>query len=280
MTSSLYLGEVMHQRLRPVRHRLSYRVGQGLFDLDELPALDRRLRLFGHNRAAPISFHDRDHGDGSGDLRGWALRELAKAGVVADWGALRILCMPRVFGFVFNPLSVWFCHDRAGQLRALLYEVNNTFGERHVYAIEAGGDGCQIRQACDKAFYVSPFLGMDMRYRFRIAPPAEAALVAISVHDPEGPVLAARFAGRRRRLSDGSIAALLLGLPFMTLKVVAAIHWEALRLWLKGVPFVPRTPPNGGDRQPLQDSRSALRLRRPCVTPPARASCPAKPSTP
>lgn len=236
MSSALYTGEVAHVRLRPLRHRLRYRVAQGLFDLDELPELSGRLRLFGHNRAAAFSFHDKDHGDGSGDLRGWLARELARAGLPGACGRVRVLCMPRMLGFVFNPLSVWFCDDAHGRLAAVVYEVNNTFGGRHAYVLPAAAAEGPLRQACGKAFHVSPFLPMALTYAFRLSPPEAEVTIAISAEDADGPVLGASFAGRRRPLTDAGLARVLLAFPFMTLKVVAAIHWEALKLWLRGAP--------------------------------------------
>lgn len=213
---------------------------QGLFDLDELEALDRSLRLFGYNRPGLVSFHDKDHGDGSGDLRGWVQGELAMAGLAGPWGALRVLCMPRVFGYVFNPLSVYFCHDTGGRLRAILYEVNNTFGERHAYAIPVRDPEGPVRQSCEKAFHVSPFMHMGLRYDFKIAQPDETAGVEISANDREGRVLDARFMGARQPISDRTLLVMLLAYPAMTLKVIVAIHWEALKLWLRGVAFAPR----------------------------------------
>lgn len=243
MTSALYSGAVTHRRLKPRRHFLRYRVMQGLFDLDELPVLDRRLRMFGHNRAAPFSFHDRDHGDGSGSLRTWAERQLGAAGLPGPWGEIRILCMPRLMGYVFNPLSVYFCHDAAGQLRGMIYEVNNTFGGRHAYVLPAEEDGSVVRQACPKTFYVSPFLPMDLTYQFRIAPPARSVVVDVAACDCDGPVLAARFSGEARPLTDRALFGALLSFPAMTLKVIAGIHWEALKLLLAGLRFSPGPTP-------------------------------------
>lgn len=243
MTSALYAGLVTHLRRRPRRCSLRYRVVQGLFDLDELPGLGRRLRLFGYNRPAPISFHDRDHGDGSGDLRGWVERQLETAGLAGPWGGVQVLCMPRMLGYVFNPLSVYFCRDRTGALAAMIYEVNNTFGERHAYVLPAHSGGPVVRQHCEKAFYVSPFMPMELRYDFRITPPDASVVVAVSAGDAKGPVLDARFVGRRRPLTDCALLAALAAYPLMTLKVVLAIHWEALRLWLRGLRLVPRRPP-------------------------------------
>ena len=241
MRSALYTGIVTHLRRRPRRHDLRYRVMQGLFDLDELPTLGGKLRLFGYNRAAPISFHDKDHGDGSGELRGWVEAQLRSAGFTGDWGAVRVLCMPRMLGFVFNPISVYFCHEPGGRLAAILYEVNNTFGQRHAYVLPADDAAGPVRQRCDKAFYVSPFMPMDLRYQFRIVPPGAHVAVEVAAHDADGPLLDARFQGARRPLTDLALLRALIAYPAMTVKVVLAIHWEALRLWLKGLRLVPRT---------------------------------------
>lgn len=238
-SSAIYRGEVVHKRLRPKRHRLRYRVFSLLLDLDELPVLDRDLRLFGHNRFAPISFHDRDHGPATGEpLRPWVEARLAEAGIDIDGGTVRLLCYPRIFGYVFNPLSVYFCHRRDGTLAAILYEVCNTFRERHTYVIPVanGGDGA-VRQRCRKALYVSPFIGMEADYHFVIRPPGEGVSLAIRETDHEGPLLVAVFTGARAALDDRTLAGLLVRFPFLTLKVIAGIHWEALRLWLKGLPL-------------------------------------------
>jgi DUF1365 family protein len=241
--SALYVGTVMHRRIRPVLHRLSYRVFSLLLDLDELPALDARLRLFAYNRAGLLSFHDRDHGPGDGQpLKRWIERQLRDAGIAAG-GPVRILCFPRIFGFVFNPLSVWFCHRRDGALAAILYEVNNTFSERHFYLIPCDeADGAVIRQRCAKEFYVSPFMDMAMTYEFRIRPPRSSVSIGIRQTDAAGAVLFASLAARRTALTDRTLLAACLRHPLMTFKVIAGIHWEALRLWRKGVALRPRPP--------------------------------------
>jgi hypothetical protein len=236
-TSALYAGTVTHARLRPRAHKLSYSVFSALFDLDELPELDRTLRFFGHNRRALYSFHDRDHGDGTGPLRPWVEARLRSAGIEPDGGAIRLLCYPRILGFVFNPLTVFFCHDNGGQLVAILYEVANTHGERHTYVIPAAlRSGATIEQECAKDFFVSPFVAMDCHYRFRIGPPGDKVLVSIAEDDAEGLLLTATFAGRRVPISDARLLRMLVSYPLMTLKVVGGIHWEALKLWWKGIP--------------------------------------------
>ena len=209
-----------------------------LLELDELPTLG--LKLFQYNRAGLFSFQDKDHGDGR-DLQAWLDGLLAQKGIVAK-GSRRVLCYPRIMGYVFNPLSVWFCDDAQGRLAAIIYEVHNTYEERHAYVLPVGADTALVQHGCTKDFYVSPFLSRDCSYAFRIRPPGED--VAIVVHEEEAgaPVLDAGFAGRRRALSDGALARMLLVYPLMTLKVVAAIHFEAVRLMLKGMRRYPHAP--------------------------------------
>jgi hypothetical protein len=237
--SALYDGAVVHQRLTPRRHRLRYRLFQLLLDLDELPELDAKLKLFGHNRFGLIGFHDRDHLAGDArPLRAQIEAMLAEAGVDAGGGPIRLLCMPRMLGYVFNPLSIFYCHRPSGELAAVVLEVNNTFGERHVYLIEAeAGAGAQVvRRGCAKTFFVSPFMGMEMSYDFRLAAPGETASTAILGRGADGaPILAAVFAGERRELDDQTLARALVGHPLLTLKVILAIHWEAVKLLSKGV---------------------------------------------
>lgn len=238
MTSALYSGIVMHQRFKPVRHKLRYRLEQILFDLDAMP----KLRLFGHNRLNVVSFHDRDHLDGSAtSLRLQVEQALIEAGLQPDGGAIRLLCMPRIFGHAFNPISVFFCHRGDGSLMALLYEVNNTFGQRHSYLIPVEDPGAAaIRQHCDKAFYVSPFMRMDMTYAFTVVPPGETTAVVVHGDDATGRVITASFTGRRQDLSDASLLRMLLRHGLLSVKVLGAIHWEAVKLWLKGLRIQPR----------------------------------------
>ena len=201
--STLYAGAVMHRRLRPRPHRLRYRVFWMLLDLDEIDRLSRHLRLFSYNRFNAVSFYDADHGDGScRPLRAQVERHLKTAGIDLDGGAIRLLCMPRVFGYGFNPLSVYFCYRNDGSLAALLYEVHNTFKERHSYLIPVAARVDIVDQQCRKKFYVSPFMDMDMSYRFRVALPGDRVSVAINAADRDGPLLAAAFE-RRAAATDG-----------------------------------------------------------------------------
>ncbi|GAB2177426.1 DUF1365 domain-containing protein [Dongia sp. agr-C8] len=248
--SGVYEGTVYHKRLRPRVHAFRYRVFSLLLDLDELPALDRGLALFSHNRWNLFSFMDRDHGsDRAASLRAWVDERLAGVGIAIPGGRVTLLCYPRILGYVFNPLSVYFCHRAEGGLAAVIYEVSNTFGERHAYVLphdgEGGGEGA-VRQSCRKAFYVSPFNDVSGGYRFQVLPPADRVSIHIDQQDSGGKLFRAGFAGRRAGLSDRALLGLALRYPLMTLKVIAAIHWEAFRLLIKGVPLRLDTRNTGG----------------------------------
>jgi DUF1365 family protein len=236
--AALYFGDVMHARLKPIGHRFSYRVASLLIDLDRLDDADEVSPLFAVNRAGLYSFHEADHGarDGS-SLRAYAQARAAEHGIDLAGGGVRLLCYPRLFGYTFNPLSVYFCYRADGSLALLIYEVRNTFGGIHPYVLPVrAGDlsAAGVRQEQDKLFQVSPFIGMAMRYRFRITPPGEDVKLRILETDREGPLLAATFIGRHRALTTRTLLRAFVALPLVTVKIVAAIHWEAARLWFKG----------------------------------------------
>ena len=236
----LYRGKVMHARWRPLQHRFTYEVMSLLIDLDRLDDADRQSRLFGVNRAAIFSFHECDHGSHNGAKLSQYVRQLAAArGIDLSGGRVLLLCYPRVLGYVFNPLSIYFCYRPSGELALLIYEVRNTFGGMHSYVVPVleAPVGRAIRQTQAKEFYVSPFMEMEMHYRFSISPPARHVRVRILQRNEQGAMFAAAFFGRRRRLTDPQLLSVFFGLPFFTFKVIAAIHWEALRLWIKGVPM-------------------------------------------
>ena len=246
--SALYIGKVFHARLRPKPHRFTYRVFWLLLDLPELDALAARLSLFSRNRFNLLSIHDRDYGDGTGrPLRVQVEARLAEAGVKIGAGPVRLLTMPRLLGFVFNPISLYFCHQEDGRLAAMIYEVTSTFRERRFYVLPVDAEDAEagrFRQRIDKTLYVSPFMGMDMVYDFKGQSPGEALAVAINGSDAEGLLIATTMTGERKPITDRALAAVALAMPLLTLKVVAAIHWEALKLWLKGVPLT-RKPSRG-----------------------------------
>ena len=235
--SALYAGQVVHRRLAPKGHLFRYSVFSMLLDLDELDTLHRGLRLFSVNRFNLFSFFERDHGADAGKPLKQSIEDLvAGAGVDIAGGSISLLCYPRVLGYVFNPLSVYFCHDRDGRLAALLYEVTNTFGERHHYlfAIEDGAPR-PLRHSCSKALYVSPFIGMEATYRFAIVPPRDRLAVSIREEDADGPVLNASFTARRSEITDARLARFGVSYFLMSLKIIGGIHWEALKLWRKGI---------------------------------------------
>lgn len=242
--SSLYVGVVKHRRLRPKKHALRYRAYAMLVDLDELPALTGALKLFSHNRFNIFSLHDRDHGEGAGEpLRKGVERSMRAGGLEPDGGAIRLLTMPRILGYAFNPLSLYFCYGRDGALRAILYEVNNTFGQRHSYFLAVTPqEGALVRQNCVKQLHVSPFMSMDMSYEFVIAPPGEKLSVTIVARDGDGAIMTATQAQSRVDLSDAALARVFFTHPLLTLKVILGIHFEALVLWAKGLRLQGRPP--------------------------------------
>ncbi len=261
--AALYFGDVMHARLKPMGHRFSYRVMSLLVDLDRLDEADRQSALFGVNRAALYSFHEKDHGDRDGSsLLGYARRCARGHGLDLTGGRVLLLCYPRLLGYTFNPLSVYFCHQADGRLALLIYEVRNTFGDIHAYALPVRPEdqsAAGIRQQQDKLFYVSPFVGMAMRYHFRVSPPAASVRLRILETDGDGPLLAATFNGRRRPLTTRALLRSFVSLPLVTCKIMAAIHWEALRLWSKGARLVPREPAGNGSGTARSAARSLAR---------------------
>jgi len=235
--SNLFVGSVNHRRFAPVGHYLRYRMFWLFVDLEEIDRLDDDLKWFSHNRFNLVSFFDKDHGNGDqAPLRGYVEHALRESGIASDGGAIRLLCMPRIVGYGFNPLSIFFCYRRDGDLAAILYEVHNTFGERHSYLfpVEDGG-ATTLQHSTDKRFHVSPFMDMAMTYAFHVHRPGERVAVTIKGSDRTGPIIAATLAGRRRPLSDAALLRLLVTHPLLTLKVISAIHWHALRLWCKGL---------------------------------------------
>jgi DUF1365 family protein len=242
--SGLYVGHVAHRRRRPRKHSLRYRTFALLLDLDELPALTGRLWLFSHNAFNLFSFFDRDYGSGGTPLRDQIEAHGRRAGLNLEGGQIQLLTMPRILGYAFNPISLYFCYSREGQLLAILYEVNNTFGQRHSYFIPVDtAQSGPIRQSCAKQFYVSPFMAMDMTYEFAVTPPGREASIAIVERDSQGIVLTATQTQQRVALTDAALARVFLSHPLLTLKVIVGIHIEASVLWLKGMRLQVRPPP-------------------------------------
>ena len=245
---SIVDATVVHRRLRPRENAFRYKVGYLCLRLDALEsAAGRWLKL---DRRGLVSFRRADHGarDGS-DLRLW-LRGILKQHDLAELcdGEVMLMTMPRMLGYVFNPVSFWFCHDRAGALRAVLCEVNNTFGESHCYLVhreDRGAIGPEEWFEGRKVFHVSPFLPIEGGYRFRFRLDEERAHVDVNYHDTQGLMLATSVGGRREALGDRSVLRRFLGNPTMTLAVVFRIHWQALHLWRKRARFYrkPAPPP-------------------------------------
>ena len=245
MTVDLYVGEVMHRRSRPKAYEFVYRVFNIVVDIDKLRDDALRRRLFSYNRFNLFSFYDRDHGarDGSA-LRPWVEKHLGDAGLSHAAAHIRLLCMPRVLGYVFDPISIYYCSDREGNLAAVLYEVKNTFGDQHGYLfpVERGQTAPQDHVA-DKIFHVSPLIAMNARYRIRTATPDDRLAVLIRESDEEGEFLVATLTGERRDMTDAALLSRFFCIPFLTLKIMIAIHFEAIRLMLRGVKYTTRPEP-------------------------------------
>ena len=252
MTSCIYTGYVRHRRRGPRVHAFRYRFFQFYLDLDELPEIDRSIRLFSVNRFNAFAFHDRDHLDGRpADTRTRVAAVLRDAGVSLAAPKVYLLTQCRILGSVFNPISVFYCHDGpGGPLRAVVAEVNNTFGERHLYVLrnrlnpasDTSRHAARYRAA--KGMYVSPFLAPEGHYDFRFAPVGPRMSVGILHYERGRPTLDAQFWGRRVELTASSVAALLATHPLAVVKTITAIHGEALRLWLKRIPVHRRASPN------------------------------------
>ncbi len=237
--SALYATRVTHIRTRPRHHTLAYNLPYLLLDLGTPP----KQRLLSYNRFNLFSLNERDHGDGTTPLRAWVEARLVEVGLAQAAVTIRLLTLPRFLGLGFNPLSLFFCHGADGELRAVLYEVNNTFGQRHVYLCPVTpGAHAPLRQEAEKSLYVSPFMDMELRYHFTLTPPGEAVGLHIAVADAEGAMLRATLAGPRRALTDANLLRAALAHPLLGVKVLGAIHWEALWIWLKGVRLRPRPP--------------------------------------
>ena len=237
-SGAIYCGHVMHMRLTPFAHRFRYRVFALLLDIDRLEETLEPIRLIALDRFGVLAFHRRDHGarDGSA-LRPWVEAQLATQGHPAP-ARIRLLSFPRILGYVFNPLSVYYCEDADGQLTQVVYEVKNTFGDQHAYVLPATSDSHgTIRHGVDKGFYVSPFMAMEQTYRFTLRAPGERLALKIRQHDGTGPWLIATQSGTRRPLTDTALLRAWAAHPLMTFKVMVAIHWEALRLAVKGARF-------------------------------------------
>jgi DUF1365 family protein len=240
--AALYVGDVMHQRMKPFGHRFRYKVFSLSIDLDRLDKARSLSALFSVNRRNLVSFYEYDHSGDQG-IRAYADDLLAQAGLRAR--RILLVCYPRILGYVFNPLSVYYAYGERDEVIALIYEVRNTFGERHTYVCPVGPEEMSVaglRHTFEKLFHVSSFIGMNMRYHFRMLPPGKDIRWRILETDASGPLLAATFSGQHVPLTTPALVRLAASVPFLTFKIVGGIHWEALKLWLKGAKYTPRPP--------------------------------------
>ncbi len=245
MRSAIYTGQVSHRRFAPTQHALRYRVYSLLLDIDELDRLDAQLRWFSVDRFNLLSFRRRDHGprDGSA-LRPWAQRLLGAAGVQIGGGRIQLLVYPRILGYGFDPLTVWYCHDESGRLAGIIHEVRNTFGEYHCYVAPVGPtEDTLVTHTAEKSFHVSPFFDVAGTYDFRLRAPGRAVSVVIDYSEHDEPLLTASFSGVRAALTDRNLLSRFLSHPLVTFKVIAGIHFEALKLLGKRVGFRSKPEP-------------------------------------
>ncbi len=240
---ALFVGRTTHQRKAPFGHRFTYRIAQLFLDVDRLAEAGRLSRFFSVDRFNLLSFHRRDHGArDAAPLRPWAEAAWAEAGVDLEGGPIRLMCFPRILGYVFNPLSLWFGYGPQGDLRGVIYEVHNTFGDAHSYAAKADDRGA-LSQSAAKIFHVSPFFPTRGRYGFRLRPPSDQFSLSIRYSLDDADVFSASQFGARRALTNQSALGVFAGMPLLTFKVIAAIHWEALRVILKGGRYHRRPEP-------------------------------------
>ena len=233
MNSCIYNGEVSHKRFKPVRHFLKYKTFSLFIDLDEINLLDKSISIFSHNKFNIFSFHDNDHGNRDGGcLKDWVLMNIEKFNIGSKITKIKILCYPRIFGYVFNPLSIFYCYED-DKLKAIFYEVKNTFNEQHTYIFKIKNEQ-EIIQKCKKKFYVSPFMDMETYYNFKLLNPDEKLFVFIKQTDDKGTVLTASQTGDKKELNFKQLAINFFKYPLMTLKIIGSIHFEALLLWKKG----------------------------------------------
>ena len=239
--SCIYSGFVTHRRFKPKRHFFTYRTFSLLIDLNEIENLGKKIKFFSYNRFNILSFYDVDHGPRDGSpLVNWVKNTLAEAKINIGSGTIKLLCYPRFFGYVFNPLSIFYCYDENLKLKAILYEVKNTFNEQHTYVFSASPSSNLILHKCKKKFYVSPFIEMQTFYNFRLLTPGKILNIFIKLRDREGTLLTACQVGKKVEMSSKNLFFQFLKHPFMSFKVILAIHFEALRLWIKGVKLVKR----------------------------------------
>ena len=240
-SSCIYSGQVIHKRFKPKKHFFNYKVFSLLLDLSELHLLEKELKIFSYNKFNILSFYNIDHGPRDGtSLITWVKKNLNSHNINSKEIKIKLLCYPRVWGYVFNPLSIFFVYDKNSNLVSILYEVKNTFGEQHTYVFKINSINQSLEHFCKKKFHVSPFIEMNCLYYFKILKPENKISVVINQNDDSGKLLFASQDGLKKELNNKNLMISYMSHPLMSFKIIGAIHFEALKLWLKGVKLVKR----------------------------------------
>jgi len=236
--SKIYTGKVIHKRFKPKEHYFKYNVFSLLIDLNELEEINKYIKFFSYNKFNIISFYDKDHGDRDGSsIKLWVKKNLRNIGIMTEDISIKLLCYPRIFGYVFNPLSTYFIYNKHSELISIFYEVKNTFGEQHTYIFKAQ-DEKTVQNKCKKKFYVSPFIEMDCEYHFKTLNPREQLSVVINQNDKDGKLLFASQDGISKDFNNKNLILSYLTHPLMTFKIIGAIHYEAFKLWAKRIKLI------------------------------------------
>ena len=236
MNSCIYNGTVKHQRFKPIKHSLNYRTFSVLLDLDEIENLTKNISIFSLNKFNVFSFYNIDHGERDGSsVKEWVQKNIKKFNISDNITKIKLLCYPRMFGYVFNPLSIFYCYEN-NNLKAIFYEVKNTFNEQHTYIFKIK-DNEKIEQKCKKRFYVSPFMDMETYYNFKLLSPKEKLSIFIRQTDGEETVLTATQTGDKKEFSFKQLLINFFKYPLMTIKIISSIHYEAFFLWKKGAVY-------------------------------------------
>ena len=236
--SKIYTGKVIHKRFKPKEHYFKYNVFSLLIDLNELEEINKYIKFFSYNKFNIISFYDKDHGDRDGSsIKLWVKKNLRNIGILTEDISIKLLCYPRIFGYVFNPLSTYFIYNKHSELISIFHEVKNTFGEQHTYIFKAQ-DEKTVKNKCKKKFYVSPFIEMDCEYHFKTLNPREQLSVVINQNDKDGKLLFASQDGISKDFNNKNLILSYLTHPLMTFKIIGAIHYEAFKLWAKRIKLI------------------------------------------
>ena len=239
MTSSIYNGTIIHKRFKPKIHYFKYKVFSLLIDLSDLEYLSKKIKFFSYNKFNLVSFYEKDHGNRDGSsLVSWVKKNLEDNNINSENVKIKLLCYPRILGYVFNPLSVFYIYDESEKLVCILYEVKNTFGEQHTYIFKIDNDQKLYQHNCSKKFHVSPFIEMNCKYFFRLLKPGEKISVIIDQYQTDEKILYASQDGQRVDFNTKELIKSYFKHPLMTFKIISAIHFEAFKLWVKGIKFV------------------------------------------